>query len=295
MIRPPAATAADGREGATIDLHLHSTASDGMLPPGAVVAAARTAGLSAIALTDHDTVDGLPEARAAAESAGIRFVAGIELSAEHDGIEVHVLGLHLADPVGLAGRLAVLRTERVERARAIVARLGELGIAISFESVLANAAGGSVGRPHVARALIEAGAVRDFREAFDRYLGAGRPGFVPKRMLSPAEAVAMIHSAGGLAVWAHPGTHASEQFVAFLAAAGLDGLEVLHPSHGPETVQRLQAVCETRSLVPSGGSDWHATPGVSRTLGAQAVPAEWLERHDAALAMRHGRAATGAR
>lgn len=281
----PAATVG-GRSGATVDLHLHSTASDGMLPPAAVVSAARVVGLSAIALTDHDTVDGVEEARATAEHAGIRFVAGIELSAEEDGVEIHVLGLHLADIASLHDRLLELRAERIDRARAIVARLAELGVSISYDAVLAHAAGGAVGRPHVARAMLDAGVVRDFREAFDRYLGAARPAFIPKKKLTVADAVQLIHAAGGLAVWAHPGTHAGDPLLSTVSAAGLDGLEVLHPSHGPDMVSRLTALCEARDLVPSGGSDWHATPGATRTLGSQSVPFEWLERQDAALIAR---------
>lgn len=272
--------------GATVDLHLHSTASDGMLPPAAVVSAARVVGLSAIALTDHDTVDGVEEARATADHAGIRFVAGIELSAEEDGVEIHILGLHLADVASLHDRLLELRAERIDRARAIVARLAELGVSISYDAVLAHAAGGAVGRPHVARAMMDAGVVRDFREAFDRYLGAARPAFIPKKKLTVADAVQMIHAAGGLAVWAHPGTHAGDPLLSAVSNAGLDGLEVLHPSHGPEMVSRLTALCEARDLVPSGGSDWHATPGATRTLGSQSVPFEWLERQDAALMAR---------
>lgn len=289
----PAATVG-GRSGATVDLHLHSTASDGMLPPAAVVSAARVVGLSAIALTDHDTVDGVAEARATAEHAGIRFVAGIELSAEEDGVEIHILGLHLADVASLHDRLLELRAERMDRARAIVARLAELGVSISYDAVLAHAAGGAVGRPHVARAMMDAGAVRDFREAFDRYLGAARPAFIPKKKLTVADAVQMIHAAGGLAVWAHPGTHAGDPLLSTVSAAGLDGLEVLHPSHGPEMVSRLAALCEARDLVPSGGSDWHATPGATRTLGSQSVPFEWLERQDAALTARGSASASRA-
>jgi predicted metal-dependent phosphoesterase TrpH len=274
------------RSGATVDLHLHSTASDGLLPPAAVVSAARVVGLTAIALTDHDTVEGITEARATAEHAGIRFVAGIELSAEEDGVEIHILGLHLLDLTTIQDRLVELRAERIERARAMVARLAELGISISYDAVLAHAAGGAVGRPHVARAMLDAGVVKDFREAFDRYLGAARPAFIPKKKLSVRDAVSLIHRAGGLAVWAHPGTHAGDPLLAAVTEAGLDGLEVLHPSHGPELVARLSALCDARNLVPSGGSDWHATLGATRTLGSQAVPFEWLERQDAALAAR---------
>lgn len=292
MTEPLVRPAADlsERSGATVDLHLHSTASDGLLPPAAVVAAARVVGLTAIALTDHDTVDGLAEARATAEHAGIRFVAGIELSAEEDGVEIHILGLHLLDVATLHDRLLELRAGRIDRARAMVARLAELGVSISYDAVLAHAAGGAVGRPHVARAMLDAGVVTDFREAFDRYLGAARPAFIPKKKLSVHDAVELIHAAGGLAVWAHPGTHAADPLLSAVTAAGLDGLEVLHPSHGPETVSRLTALCDGRDLVPSGGSDWHATPGATRTLGSQAVPFEWLERQYAALAARGSQA-----
>ncbi|HUF66248.1 MAG TPA: PHP domain-containing protein [Gemmatimonadaceae bacterium] len=284
LVRP----AADqrGHSGATVDLHLHSTASDGLLAPAAVVSAARVVGLTAIALTDHDTVGGIAEARATAEQARIRFVAGIELSAEEDGVEIHILGLHLVDVTTLQERLRELQAERVDRARAIVARLAELGVFISYDAVLAHAAGGAVGRPHVARAMLDAGVVHDFREAFDRYLGAARPAFIPKKKLSVRDAVSLVHAAGGLAVWAHPGTHAGDPLLTAVTEAGLDGLEVLHPSHGPEMVSRLSALCDARNLVPSGGSDWHATPGAMRTVGSQAVPLEWLQRQDAALAAR---------
>ena len=288
MTGPLVQPAADqrGRSGATVDLHLHSTASDGLLPPAAVVSAARVVGLAAIALTDHDTVDGIAEARATAGPAGIRFVAGIELSAEEDGVEIHILGLHLVDVTTLQERLRELQAERIDRARAIVARLAELGVSISYDAVLAHAAGGAVGRPHVARAMLDAGVVQDFREAFDRYLGAARPAFIPKKKLSVRDAVSLVHAAGGLALWAHPGTHAGDPLLTAVTEAGLDGLEVLHPSHGPEMVARLLALCDARNLVPSGGSDWHATPGAMRTVGSQAVPVEWLERQDAALAAR---------
>jgi len=278
--------AAGARSGATIDLHLHSTASDGLLPPAAVVAAAHTAGIAAIALTDHDTVAGIPEARRAADHSGMRLIAGVELSAEEAGREFHILGLHLTNLAALQTRLAELREARLRRARAIVARLAELGITVSYDAVLTHAAGGAVGRPHVARAMIDAGAVQDHREAFDGFLGAGRAAYVPKEKLSVEAAVAIIHAAGGLAFWAHPGSSADEPTSRAFAAAGMDGLEVLHPSHVPDVAARLGALCESASLLPTGGSDWHATAGSTRALGSQAVPWEWLERHDAALAGR---------
>lgn len=288
MIIPVASNAATAgtRHGATVDLHLHSTASDGLLQPGAVVAAARAAGLSAIALTDHDTVSGIPEARSAAEAGALRVIAGVELSAEEAGTEIHILGLHIADLDLIETRLAEFRDARVERARSIVTRLAEVGLNVSFDSVLAQARGGAVGRPHVARAMVDAGVVRDFREAFDRYLSAGRSAYVPKPRLSAADAVSLVHSAGGLTFWAHPGAAAEEAWVRKLAADGLDGLEVLHPSHSADTAPRIAALVEAVGLLPTGGSDWHATPGSTRALGSQAVPAAWLERQDATLAAR---------
>jgi predicted metal-dependent phosphoesterase TrpH len=158
---------------------MHSTASDGSLSPSQVVAAAASAGLAAIALTDHDTMAGVDEAIDAGEAAGIRVVRGVELSA-HDGPnEIHLLALHVSRTGPIDASLAVFRGSRELRARSIVELLNELGIHVTLESVMTEAAGGSVGRPHIARAIIKAGAVRDIREAFDRYLGAGKPAYVP--------------------------------------------------------------------------------------------------------------------
>lgn len=251
-----------------------------------MVAAARSAGLVAIALTDHDTIGGVSEAQAAAATDGVRVIPGVELSAEDENLEIHVLGLHLSDLSVLRTRLTELREARVERAKAIVARLVELAAPVELDRVLGYAAGGAVGRPHIARALIDAGHASDFREAFDRYLGAGRPAYVAKARLGVDEAAELIHRAGGLAVWAHPGQCASPVRVRSLKALGLDGLEVLHPSHSSDDAARIGGMCEEMGLLPSGGSDWHAAPGSSRVLGSQAVPIAWLERQEAALATR---------
>src|SRR5512141_2980289 len=172
-----------------VDLHMHSTASDGWLAPSAVVDAARAAGLAAIALTDHDTLGGVYAAELSAERFGIRVVAGVELSAYEGNREVHLLALHVSRRDLLETRLSMFRDGREVRARSIVERLRRLGINVDLETVMEEAGGGAVGRPHVARALIRGGHVKDSREAFDRFLGNGRPGFIPKERLEVREAI----------------------------------------------------------------------------------------------------------
>ena len=271
---------------AFVDLHMHSTASDGSRSPADVVRAARQAGLSAIALTDHDSVTGLPEAQAAGAELGVRIVNGVELSAVEGEMETHLLGLHLRDTGVLERGLSDLRDMRERRAQQIVERLIALGVQVTYDDVLAQAAGGAVGRPHVARAMVADGWATDVRDAFDRYLGAGRPAFMAKEQLAMADAAAMIHAAGGLAVLAHPGGSATRARLTALAALGLDGVEVMHPSHSPGDTNRLRALCDDLDLVVSGGSDWHGAADGPRTIGMMHVPAEWLARQDARLASR---------
>ena len=259
-----------------VDLHSHSTASDGSRAPADVVAAAKAAGLVALAITDHDTLAGLPAAREAGSRLGVRIVNGVELSAVEDDLETHILGLHLSDLDEIEQRLVALRAMRVSRAERIVEKLNALGVPITFEAVLKQAAGGAVGRPHVARALVAGGFVGDFREAFDRYLGNGRAAFIPKERLPLAEAIALIQRAGGLAVLAHPGSLGTRERIATLAAGGLDGVEILHPSHGWDDSQRLDALATEFDLVRSGGSDWHGATDGARTLGMMRVPSQWL-------------------
>ena len=275
MTAPPAGVPA----GPFVDLHAHSTASDGARPPADVVREAKRVGLSALALTDHDTVAGIAEAVVAGEALGVRLVAGVELSAVEGEIETHILGLHLRDTRELEGRLIQLREMRRLRAERMVVRLNELGVRIDFASVLEQAGGGAIGRPHVARAMIAEGWATDFRDAFDRYLGNGRPAFVPKDKLPVPQAIELIHRAGGLAVLAHPAQSGTRDRVAALVEQGIDGVEVRHPSHSSEDAMRLLALVEHFGLVPSGGSDWHGADG-PRTLGMMRVPAEWLARQD---------------
>jgi 3',5'-nucleoside bisphosphate phosphatase len=269
-----------------VDLHTHSTASDGILPPEQVIEAAAQCELAALALTDHDTVNGVRAAREAGERAGIRVISGVELSAYDNDHEVHVLALHLNHLESLEKRLLGLRASRHARAGRIVEKLNSLGIPVTLDEVLAHSNGGAVGRPHVARALIARGAVSDFRDAFTRYLGVHGSAFVPKDKLTVEDAVAIAHEAGAIAIWAHPGDVGRRERLEPLVAAGLDGIEIRHPSHSSEDMKRLQALADFFGLLPSGGSDWHGANDGPRRLGMMNVPMTWLEKQDERVALR---------
>jgi 3',5'-nucleoside bisphosphate phosphatase len=267
-----------------VDLHMHSTASDGSRAPADVVRAAKKARLAAIALTDHDSVAGVAEARVAGEELGVRVITGVELSAVEGETETHLLGLHLRDASLLERGLGELREMRTRRAEQIVQRLNGLGVQVAMSAVLAQAGTGALGRPHVARALIAEGWAVDSRDAFDRYLGAGRPAYVAKEQLEMRDAIAMIHAAGGLAVLAHPGAAATRERLESLRTQGLDGVEVKHPGHSSSETSRIRALTDQLGLLPSGGSDWHGAAEGPRTIGMMQVPAEWLARQDERLA-----------
>jgi 3',5'-nucleoside bisphosphate phosphatase len=279
---PPAQNGAGG----FVDLHAHSTASDGSRAPADVIREAKRIGLSAIALTDHDTLDGLAEATAMGAELGVRVVPGVELSAVEGDVETHILGLHLTNVAELESRLIALREMRRSRAERIVAKLNDLGVRVEFASVLEQAAGGAIGRPHVARAMIAEGWAVDFRDAFERYLGNGKPAYVSKDRLAVMDAIGLIHRAGGLAILAHPAQGGTRERVEAFVREGMDGLEVRHPSHSSEDTARLTALVEHFSLVPSGGSDWHGAAEGARTLGMMRVPPEWLARQDARVQVR---------
>lgn len=276
---------------AEIDLHLHTTASDGTQTPPAVVAAAVHARLSAIAITDHDTVAGIAEARRAAEGTGLAVIAGVELSAYQGEHEVHVLGLHLERLPTIDAALESFRNARHERALQIVGRLNAIGVKITFDDVVASARGGALGRPHVAKALVENGWAHDIRDAFDRYLGAGKPGFLEKRKMGMRDAIGLIHDTGGIAVLAHPGASTGTTRLEALRQVGLDGVEVLHPSHSGEDRRRLLDAANELGLVPSGGSDSHGATEGSRVIGSMHVPYSWLEAQIRTTDRRRGASA----
>lgn len=269
-----------------VDLHAHSTASDGAVSPAELVEAASRAKLQAIAITDHDTIAGNDEAFATGASLGIRVVRGCELSAYDGDFEIHLLALHIRDAGAIRPSLEGFQRERVERGYAIVERLAVAGVPVNIDDVLAEAAGGALGRPHIARAMIRAGHVADHRDAFDKYLGAGKPAYVPKPRLEVGDAIGLAHSAGALAVWAHPGRDGTRERLVRLTALGLDGVEVRHPGHTPGDTQRLGRLAQELDLVPSGGSDWHGATEGYRVIGNMHVPEAWLELQDVRLATR---------
>jgi 3',5'-nucleoside bisphosphate phosphatase len=273
-----------------IDLHMHSTASDGSQSPAEVVAAASVANVRAIALTDHDSVAGVGPARAAAQGMPLQVIAGVELSAYQGDEETHLLGLHLSDIDGIDHALEAFREARRDRGRQMVERLNAIGVKITFDDVLDMAGGGAIGRPHVARALVGHGWARDLRDAFDRYLGVGRPAFLDKRRLSLRDAIAMVHTCGGIAVLAHPGGEGTVARLTALRDQGLDGVEVIHPSHSAEDRRRLLAIAQQLDLVPSGGSDSHGAPEGARSIGAMRVPGEWLALQEERVAIRRAHA-----
>ena len=274
------------------DLHTHSTASDGAASPACLVERACAAGLVAVALTDHDTVSGVEEARAAAVRSGIEVIAGVELSAMEDDNELHILGLHLAHVETLEPALEQLRDARVRRAVTMVELLNKLNVRVTMDAVMVQAGSAALGRPHVARALIAGGWAKDERDAFDRFLGAGRPAYVAKQRLTIVDAIQLVHDAGGVAVIAHPGRLGTLARLQSLRQAGLDGVEVRHPSHSAEDEARLGAIADALSLLPSGGSDWHGAAEGPRVLGGISVPCEWADRQ-AVHARRRQQSGTG--
>lgn len=268
-----------------IDLHTHSTASDGLLAPARLVALAVERGLRALALTDHDTVGGVAEAGAAAAAAGLRFIPGVELSTHVEAGEVHMLGYFIdPDKPTLLASLARFREAREGRAEAMVARLSAAGAPIRLERVLALAAGGSIGRPHVARALVEAGHATSVGDAFDRWLVRGRPGYVERFKLTPADAVRLIREVGGVPVLAHP--HSADDLPGLLPElidAGLAGLECYYGDYDEIRREQYLTLARRHNLVPTGGTDFHGTGTAHRRpLGGVYVPPETV----AALAAR---------
>jgi len=240
------------------DLHIHTTASDGVLTPGEVVRMALRRGLTRIAITDHDTVAGIAEAQAAAAGTGLEVIPGVELSSKYKGKTVDVLGYFLRDTNLLAKKLAELRALRENRAELILAKFAALGMDISMEDVLRFSQGGAIGRPHIARAAVEKGYAPDVQTVFDLYLADGMPCDVPKAEVTPGDAIEWIHRAGGKAVLAHPKLIGDDGLVTeLLDRFPFDGLEVWHRKHAPEDAAVYRNIARERGLWQTGGSDFH--------------------------------------
>ncbi|MGD2042885.1 MAG: PHP domain-containing protein [Acidimicrobiia bacterium] len=279
-----------------VDLHTHSTASDGSETPETVMELAKTAGLAAVALTDHDTLEGIAEAREAAERIGIELIPGVELSLQYDPGAMHLVVLWLEPGQGpLQDRLAGLQAGRGVRNQQIVDRLNAAGIDISIEEVLTEAGTGSVGRPHIAAVMMAKGYVPDIRTAFDEWLGAGKPGYVGRERLEPEEAISLTRESGAVPVVAHPHTlglttaSAMADLLTRLERAGLVGLEAFYSSYRRHEREGYADLARRFGLVPSGGSDFHGRykPGleIGSGYGDLVVDGSVLEE----LREHHGR------
>jgi predicted metal-dependent phosphoesterase TrpH len=265
-----------------VDLHIHSTASDGKLDPADVVRGAAEKGLSYIALADHDTVDGIARAQEAAkEFPGLKVIPGVEISTDTPDGEVHILGYFIdyTDP-NFQATLDKFRNSRLKRAKGMVAKLDKLGIHIDWQRVQEIAGASSIGRPHIAQALLEKGYINSFKEAFTEYIGRDRPAYVEREKMTPTEAVAIIIKAGGLAVMAHPLTSAEpEAMIKELKAAGLAGIEAYYNGYSAEEISQLVGLAHKYGLIATGGSDYHGLEPANETaIGGAEVPLESAER-----------------
>jgi hypothetical protein len=260
------------------DLHLHTRFSDGTWSPEELVSQGRSHGLAALALTDHDTVEGCAPMAQACAAAGLEFLAGTELTAQHTGDEIHILGygLEARDPKLLA-EIAKFQAVRQDRIREMVLRLNQLRVPLAADAVFALANCRAPGRPHVARALVKAGLCSNLDEAFERFLKKNRPAWVPKFKMSAAEAIALIHHAGGVAVLAHPGLNRTDNVIPGVVEAGLDGLECFHSKHSPGAVRHYLELAARFQLLVTGGSDCHGFSKGAPLIGGVKLPYHYVE------------------
>ena len=257
-----------------VDLHMHSTYSDGVNSPTGLVEKARILGLAGLSLTDHDCLDGTEEFAGAAAREGIEVVAGVELSAEYKGKDLHILGYGIDERDDrLQGMLRQFRETRLQRGHKILEKLSKLGVKLDAAGVMAKSPEGSLGRPHIAEALLEQGYIRTISEAFDKYIGENGPAYVKKYKLSPIDAIDYIHGAGGLAFLAHPAFYLQEmEDLTALIELGFDGVETAHPKHSLSQREELERIADRYGLLISGGSDFHGFDGKDTPMGEPEVP-----------------------
>jgi len=261
------------------DLHLHTAFSDGTYTPWELVLHAQRLGFGTVALTDHDTVEGCQPTAAACEAAGLEFIAGTELTAEQDGHEIHILGycvdVHNPRLLREIGKFQYVRQSRI---REMVARLNELNIPLEANAVFELANCRAPGRPHVARALVDAGLVGSLDEAFDRFLKKNRPAWVPKFKMSASHAIELIHQAGGVAVMAHPGLNRTDEVIPVMVEAGLDGIECFHTKHSTGTSEHYLEIADRFHLLVTGGSDCHGHSKGKPVMGSVRLPYEHVQK-----------------
>lgn len=264
----------------SVDMHVHTSASDGTDSPQEVVKKAKGIGLRAIAITDHDTFDGIEPAVTAGQIEKIEIIPGIELGSEYNGEEIHILGYFLkTNNQELLEKLELFQATRITRMEKMIKKLREYGFSIDINKVLAISGTGTVGRPHLAAAMVDAGAVKAIAEAFDLYIGHGRPAYIPRFKLSPADAVRLIRRASGVPVLAHPGLNKSVVIIKELIDEGLAGLEVYHPAHSREQEHYYRRLANENGLLVTGGSDYHGPEHKAGfRLGARSVPYETVKK-----------------
>ncbi len=262
-----------------VDLHLHTYCSDGAYSPAQVVMKAKENGLDVISIVDHDTTDGLEEAIETGKELGIEVIPGIELSSNINGTDIHILGYFINwRDENLRTHLRVFRELRLQRAKRIVEKLNMLDIPLEFESVVELTRSSAIGRVHIANALVRYGFVNDFYEAFNKYLGVGCPAYEKNIEISPRRAIRLIAEVGGISFIAHPARYLSEDDLANLINYGIDGIEVIHPSHDDELVRYYRSIADEYFLLESGGSDFHG--GLrhdENCIGVYTVPYSFVE------------------
>lgn len=260
-----------------MDLHMHTNCSDGLFPPAEILEKVRGANLTAFAITDHDTIGGYRAIQVLRTENDPELICGVELSAGYKESDLHILAYGFdPDHMELAKALNRFQEGRNERGRKMVEKLTQLGVNISYQDVQKKAGPGVIGRPHVAEAIFDSGAINRYNEAFDKYIGVGRPAYVAKANFAPSEALALIHAAGGAAVLAHPAVGGAYQHITMLVELGLDGLEVFHPEHSSEDIRKLKKVAQDFGLAITGGSDYHGREGRNNKIGSQKVPFDCL-------------------
>ncbi|MDB6057305.1 MAG: hypothetical protein JWO95_1149 [Verrucomicrobiales bacterium] len=261
------------------DLHLHTNFSDGTFTPEELADRGQKAGLGAMSLTDHDTVEGCARMAAACAGHGIRFISGTELTAEIEGNEVHLLGYFIdVENPKLLGEMKKYQTVRQSRIHEMVKKLNELNIPLKAETVFKLANCQSPGRPHVGRALVQEGYCANMDEAFDRFLKKHRPAFVPKMRVSALDAIELVHNAGGLAVMAHPGLNRTDELIPSMVDQGLDGIECYHTKHSPSTSEHYLKIAARYNLLVTGGSDCHGYSKGKPLIGTVKLAGDHLEK-----------------